>query len=155
MGYSMAQRSGESEAYRTWRELTRALVLQFHQLGFHSEEAKQVEAAIIELVSEYLWLDLGERAAWDMFDAHHWRSTVLMTEASYRSRVRATLINFYEHLMNIGLVALPACSRIQDQLAECLADTASSASVRSSYMRLAVDLDDPGDVIPFSRRSSR
>ena len=108
---------------------------------------------MIDLVSEYLWLDLGVRASWEMLDVHQWREMVAMSEPSYRSRVRATLINFYEHLMATGLVSMPAATRIQDDLAECLADTVSSASSRSSYLRLSVDLDDTaGEVVPFARR---
>ncbi len=75
MSESLEQRE-EPPAYRAWRSDTRQLVVQFHQHAPIPEEVKQVEAAIIDLVSEYLWLDLGERAAWDLFDAYHWRSTV-------------------------------------------------------------------------------
>ena len=152
MSQSFVERDGP-EAYRAWRDHARQLVLHFHQHTPIPEEVKQVEAAIIELVSEYLWLDLGERAAWDLFDAFHWRSTVAATDPAYRSRVRATLTNFYEHLMSAGLVTVPACSRIQEQLAECLADDPSNAAKRNSYMRFVVDLEeDDGDVIPFARR---
>jgi hypothetical protein len=88
-----------------------------------------------------------------MFDALHWRGTVAASEPTYRSRMRATLTSFYEHLMTVGLVTLRACSRIQEQIAECLADDPSSAARRNSYMRFVVDLDsDGGDVIPFARR---
>jgi hypothetical protein len=153
MSKSNAGRPDEAESYQAWRALTRGLVEQFHQQGFHSDEAKQVEAAIIDIVAEYLWLDLAERAAWDAFDPLHWRDTVAVSEPTYRSRVRATLINFYEHLTSLGLVSVPACSRIQEALAECLSDQPGSASVRSSYMRLAVDLDDESDdAVPFARR---
>jgi len=145
----------DPEAYAEWRARTRKLVAEFHQHTPVPEEVKQAEAAIIDLVSEYLWLDLAERSAWDMFDAYHWRSTVAVSDPAYRSRVRATLVNFYEHLMTAGHVSLPACTRIQEQLGECLADDPSSAAKRNSYMRFVVDLDsDDGDVIPFARRRS-
>jgi hypothetical protein len=152
MGNSVAERAVGVEAYEAWSELTRKLVGQFHNGAPHPAEVKQVEAAIIDLVAEYLWLDLGGRAAWDMFDVHHWREMVAMNEPTYRSRVRATLINFYEHLTTSGLVSVPASNRIQDALAECLADSASSATSRSSYLRLSVDLDDSGEAVPFARR---
>lgn len=145
----------DADAYAAWRVQTRKLVAEFHQHAPVPEEVKQAEAAIIDLVSEYLWLDLGERTAWDLFDAYHWRATVGVNDPAYRSRVRATLVNFYEHLMTVGIVTMPACSRIQDQLGECLADDPSSAARRNSYMRFVVDLDNnDGDVIPFARRRS-
>ena len=153
----MSQSSVEDHdepTYKVWREHTRTLIAAFHEHAPVPEEVKQVEAAIVELVSEYLWLDLGNRAAWDMFDPLHWRATVAASEPAYRSRVRATLTNFYEHLLSAGHVTMPACSRIQEQIAECLADGASSAARRNSYMRFVVDLDsDDGDVIPFARRA--
>jgi len=152
MGNSVAERAVEGETYEVWRELTCKLVTQFHEGAPHPEEVKQVEAAIIDLVAEYLWLDLGGRAAWEMFDAFHWREMVGMSDPAYRSRVRATLINFYEHLTTLGIVSVPTGNRIQDDIAECLADAADSASSRSSYLRLSVDLDDPGEVVPFARR---
>lgn len=153
MSKSSGDRPDEAQPYQAWRVLTRGLVDQFHQQGFQSDDVKQVEAAIIDLVAEYLWLDLGERAAWDAFDPVHWRDTLVMGEASYRSRVCGTLTNFYEHLTSLGLVSVPACSRIQEALSECLSDTPGSASARSSYMRFAVDLDDDSnDVVPFARR---
>jgi len=153
MSNSSGDGPDEAESYQAWRGLTRGLVEQFHQQGFQSDDVKQVEAAIIDLVAEYLWLDLRERAAWDAFDPAHWRETVMIGEATFRSRARATLINFYEHLTSLGLVSVPACSRIQEALAECLSDSPGSASVRSSYMRFAVDLDDDSnDVVPFARR---
>lgn len=152
----MSQSSVEDNdepSYQAWREGTRKLIAAFHENTPVPEETKQVEAAIIELVSEYLWLDLGARAAWDMFDAYHWRATVAASDPTYRSRMRATLNNFYEHLMTAGHVTMPACSRIQEQIAECLADNPSNAARRNSYMRFVVDLDsDDGDVIPFARR---
>lgn len=155
MSESIVESCGDPEAYAAWREQTRTLVAEFHQHAPVPEEVKQVEAAIVDLVSEYLWLDLGKRTAWDLFDAYHWRGTIGVGEPAYRSRVRATLVNFYEHLMTAGLVTMPACTRIQDQLAECLADDPSSAARRNSYMRFVVDLDsDEGDVIPFARRRS-
>jgi hypothetical protein len=153
MGMSQSIVDRDEPAYRAWREHTQQLIAAFHQSAPVPEEVKQVEAAIIELVSEYLWLDLGVRAAWDLFDAFHWRATVAASEATYRSRVRATLTNFYEHLLTVGSVTMPACSRIQEQIAECLTDNPSSAARRNSYMRFVVDLDsDDGDVIPFARR---
>jgi hypothetical protein len=155
MSESIVEPSDDPEAYAAWRAQTRKLVAEFHRQAPVPEEVKQVEAAIIDLVSEYLWLDLGERTAWDLFDAYHWRGTIGASDPSYRSRVRATLVNFYEHLMTAGHVTMPACTRIQDQLAECLADDPSSAARRNSYMRFVVDLDsDDGDVIPFAPRRS-
>lgn len=153
MLHSPVDRSEDTEAYRAWREVARQLIVGFHKHAFQPEEAKQVESAIIELVAEYLWLDLGERAAWDVLDVAHWRQTVLLGEPSYRSRVRATLINFYEHLTSIGLVSVADCARIQEALEEHLADSASSASARSSYMRLAVQGEPEAG--PVERRAVR
>ena len=156
MSNSVAERAVDIGAAEAWRELTRALVAQFHEGAPHPAEAKQVEAAIIDLVAEYLWLDLGVRAAWEVFDVLQWREMMAMNDPAYRSRVRATLISFYEHLAGAGVVSAPAASRIQDDLSECLADTASSATSRSSYLRLSVDLDnDTGEVVPLARRRQR
>jgi hypothetical protein len=153
MGMSQSIVDRDEPAYEAWREHTLKLIAAFHQDAPIPEEVKQVEAAIIELVSEYLWLDLGERAAWQLFDALHWRGTIAASEPTYRSRVRATLVSFYEHLMTVGLITLPACSRIQEQIAECLGDDPSTAAKRNSYMRFVVDLEsEDGDVIPFARR---
>jgi hypothetical protein len=153
MGMSQSIVDRDEPAYQAWREHTHKLIAAFHENAPIPEEVKQVEAAMIELVAEYLWLDLDQRAAWELFDALHWRGTVAASEPAYRSRMRATLTSFYEHLMTVGLVSLPACSRIQDQIAECLADDPSSAARRNSYMRFVVDLDsDDGDVVPFARR---
>ena len=122
-------------SYETWRLASNTLVARFHGRAAYGIEQQRVEAAIIELASEHLHAELGDRAAWEAFDARAWRDTTLVLDDGYRRRVQTTLSGFFDFLADTAHLSAIANKRIQSEITGCLGDGAESEQPRHSYTR--------------------
>jgi len=120
-----------------WRADSAALIAAFHERATYGVDQKKVEAAILDLASEYLLAGLGERAAWDAFDAADWRAVTLTLDDGYRRRAQATLARFFDSLAASERITAVANARIQEVVQRSLGDNCETEGTRASFQRRA------------------